>query len=289
MPGAWCMTRMGSMIAWLSAILAAGLPFTALAQDHGGGDAPPRCPPADASPPPAPPRMPPGGELLRGEVTLIITLDRCGKATAIEVEKSSGDARLDQAAVTAAWTWKLPPAQGDLGPQAGKVRVPVKFDPDVGGPNPKPTSRSRPRDAYFVERRAMQAAPPVLDADGKVPGYVADALPIGIDGIEQGLAMLERFGEPRSGPDANVKRYDILDEEGISSWYVIDEPSGDGKAIFRQRAVSDGTRGFWVTSDLCAPTGSAMCTRFRDYLESFDPQPDMPPPPLPPPPKPDSD
>ncbi|MEG3048562.1 MAG: energy transducer TonB, partial [Thermomonas sp.] len=142
------------------------------------------CTQAEPSAPPQPPQVPEGAELLRGEVTLIVSLDRCGRAVEVQVEKSSGDRTLDAAAVTAARTWHLPPqtdAQGVA--MASKVRVPVKFDPDAGGPNPKATSRSRPRDGFFVARRAMQAKSPALLADGRVTGFVADEYPIGVASI----------------------------------------------------------------------------------------------------------
>jgi hypothetical protein len=206
----------------------------------------------------------------------------------VQVEKSSGDRTLDAAAVTAARTWHLPPqtdAQGVA--MASKVRVPVKFDPDAGGPNPKATSRSRPRDGFFVARRAMQAKSPALLADGRVTGFVADEYPIGVASIGQAVDMLDRYGERHADPEPVVKQYSLLDEEGISYWYLIADPSEDGRGLYRQRAVSDGKRGFWVTSYLCEPADSEMCGRFKQFVTGFGPQDDMPPPPPPPPPKPE--
>lgn len=272
-----------------AAIVALGLAVSAQAGPRAvPGDPVPDCTRAEPATPPQAPKVPEGAELLRGEVTLVLDLDRCGRAVQVQVEKSSGDKSLDDAAVTAARTWHLP-AQTDAqgAPVASRVRVPVRFDPDVGGPNPKATSRSRPRDAFFVARRAMKATTPALLGDGRVPGFVADDYPIGVDKVEQAEAMVVHYGERQADVDQYIRQYAVFDEEGMSYWYVIQDPSAEGKAIFRQRAVSDGTRGFWVTSSLCEPAGSAMCEHFKGYLASLQPQEDMPPPPPPPPPKPD--
>lgn len=245
------------------------------------------CAQSDPSTPPQPPQLPPGAEFLRGEVILVISLDHCGRAAAVEVEVSSGDKRLDDAAA-AAMRWHFQPQTNPDGRAGGsKVRVPVKFDPDAGGTNPKATSRSKPRDPFFVSRRAMKAKPPALLADGRVPGFVADDYPLGVDSVEEAEAMVIRYGDRQADIDQYIRQYAIFDEEGMSYWYVIQEPSTEGKAIFRQRAVSDGMRGFWVRSSLCEPAGSAMCERFKGYLAALAPQQDMPPP-LPPPPKPDT-
>lgn len=225
--------------------------------------------------------------MARGEVILVISLDRCGRASAVEVETSSGDRQLDAAAVSAARTWHLEPRVEAGVAVPSRVRVPVKFDPDAGGSDPKPTSRSRPRDEFFVARRAMRAKPPALNREGKVPGFVADEYPIGVASIEEAVEVLDRYGQRHVDPEPVVRQYAVLDEEGISYWYLIADPAEDGRAVYRQRAVSDGKRGFWVTSSLCLPATSSMCQRFQAFLIGFGPQQDMPPPPPAPPPKPE--
>ena len=279
------------MSRWMlvATILALGLVVDAQATPVIAGDAPVDCAQATPSAPPQPPQVPPDAELLRGEVTLIVSLDRCGRAVDVQVEKSSGDRRLDDAAVTAARTWHLPPQTNAQGTAVeSRVRIPVKFDPDIGGPDPKATSRSRPRDEFFVARRAMKAKSPARLGDGRIPGFVADEYPIGVDSVEQAEAMLVRYGDRQADVDQSIRQYDVIDEEGMSYWYLIHDPTTDGKAVFRQRAVSDGEHGFWVTSSLCLPVDSPMCRHFQGYLAAFEPQKDMPPPPPPPPPKPEN-
>lgn len=237
--------------------------------------------------PPAPPHVDAAGAALRGEVTLLIRIDRCGRPLRVEVEKSSGDPQLDDAAVIAAKSWHLPPRIEDGVAMESLVRVPVEFDPELGGPEPAATSRSRPRDAFFVGRRAMKAASPVRDGDGKVPGFVADEYPIGVASIEQAMAMLDRHGQRQPDPMDGMRQYELIDEEGISFWYLIGDPAQHAKALYRQRAVSDGLHGFWVTSFLCEPADASICGRFVDVLAGLPAQQDMPPPPSPPPPPPE--
>lgn len=135
----------------------------------------------------------------------------------------------------------------------------------------------------------MRVKSPVLDGDGKVPGFVADDYPIGVTDIRQAVAMLDRYGQRQPDPQPSYRLYEVIDEEGISFWTLIGDPELPAKALYRQRAVSDGTRGFWVTSSLCEPSDATVCGKpFDDLLASFPVQPDLPPPP-PPPPPPESD
>ena len=64
---------------------------------------------------------------ITGVVMLIVDVDALGAVTGVVVERSAGDARLDDAAVDSARRWKFqPPMEGGLA-VAGKVRVPVEF------------------------------------------------------------------------------------------------------------------------------------------------------------------
>lgn len=217
-----------------------------------------------------------------GEVVLVIVVDRCGLASNVEVEKSSGHPALDQAAARAAMHWRFNPKDG-----GAKLRIPVRFDPSVGGPEPPPSSRSRPRDQYFAQRRAMKATPPKLDPSGKVVGFVLDEFPIGISTVEEGVALLDRHAQRQTSPEPALRQYYLLDEEGISFWFLVDDPSIAGKAIYRQRGVGDGSKGFWVTSSLCEPKGTPVCKGFEAYLAGFTAQEPLPPPPPAPPPPPE--
>lgn len=241
------------------------------------------CPPIESqhSQPPAYPDALKAAQI-GGEVVLVVSLDPCGQPSKVVIEKSSGQPALDQAAAGAAMHWHF-----DLKEGGSKVRIPVRFDPTVGGAEPPPSSRSRPRDQFFAQRRAMKAAPPKLDRSGKVVGFVLDEFPIGISTIEEGVALLDRYAERQTNPDPALRQYHLLDEEGISFWFLIDNPSITGKAIYRQRGVGDGSKGFWVTSFLCEPKGAPVCKGFEAYLAAFTAQEPLPPPPPAPPPPPE--
>lgn len=76
----------------------------------------------------SPPRYPPS--LHTGEVMLKIEVAADGTAAGIVVDRSSGHADLDEAAVQAARGWRFNPARKDGRMVAGKVRIPVRFDRD---------------------------------------------------------------------------------------------------------------------------------------------------------------
>lgn len=77
----------------------------------------------------APPKYP--AEAMKagitGTVMLVVDVKANGAVTAVNVEKSSGHAELDQAAADAAKQWRFNPASKNGKATAGKVRVPVEF------------------------------------------------------------------------------------------------------------------------------------------------------------------
>ena len=76
----------------------------------------------------SPPRYPPS--MNTGEVVLKVEVAADGTAAGVAVDRSSGHADLDEAAMEAARQWKFVPAYKDGKAVAGKVRVPVRFDRD---------------------------------------------------------------------------------------------------------------------------------------------------------------
>lgn len=82
---------------------------------------------ADMSPPRYPPSM------HTGEVVLKVEVAADGTAAGVVVDRSSGHADLDEAAMEAARGWRFNPARKDGRPVAGKVRIPVRFDMDAPG------------------------------------------------------------------------------------------------------------------------------------------------------------
>ena len=66
-------------------------------------------------------------EQKEGMVVLVVEIDAAGHPVGLKVEHSSGDARLDSAAMAAAAKWKFQPALERGKPVASKVKVPVQF------------------------------------------------------------------------------------------------------------------------------------------------------------------
>lgn len=86
----------------------------------------------DASRQMNPPRYPADAvkEGKTGVVILVVDIDAHGGVIGTKVERSSGDARLDGAAMEAAAKWRFNPEMKQGRPVAGKVRVPVEFAMD---------------------------------------------------------------------------------------------------------------------------------------------------------------
>ena len=76
-----------------------------------------------------PPRYPADAlkEGKTGVVVLVVDIDARGAVTGMKVERSSGDARFDAAALESAAKWKFTPATKKGRAVASKVRVPVEF------------------------------------------------------------------------------------------------------------------------------------------------------------------
>lgn len=94
-----------------------------------------------------PPRYPADAakERKEGVTVLVVAIDARGGVDGVKVERSSGDARLDDAAQEAALRWVFKPAMKDGKPVASKVRVPVEFRMDdalaaARGAVPRPAS-----------------------------------------------------------------------------------------------------------------------------------------------------
>ena len=72
-------------------------------------------------------------EGVNGQVVLVFDVAADGSVIRGKVERSSGDARLDASALSAANKWKFRPAVRDGKPVPSQVRVPVKFEMDQDG------------------------------------------------------------------------------------------------------------------------------------------------------------
>lgn len=102
-----------------------------------------------------PPRYPADAlkEGKTGMTVLMVDIDAHGSVTGLKVERSSGDARLDAAALETAVKWRFNPAMKQGRPVASKVRVPIQFAMDEPG-----TAAAKGGSPAALARHALGAA-----------------------------------------------------------------------------------------------------------------------------------
>ena len=85
---------------------------------------------------------------ITGRVMLIVDVAIDGSASAVKVDRSAGDERLDAAALQAARQWTFKPLVKDGKPVPSQVRVPIDFEVDGDHDAPvKDASAARARQA----------------------------------------------------------------------------------------------------------------------------------------------
>jgi TonB family protein len=114
---------------------------------------------------------------------------------------------------------------------------------------------------------------------GRVPGFVADHLPLGYATVADAKREVMPIGSTQPSFDENFDSVLVIDEEGLSTWAFAKPRTDFWPTAVRQRAVGDGTRGFWVTSVLCESTDRVACAALKDWMTTFPEQKDAPPPP----------
>lgn len=265
----------------------ASVPSLAWAHGQGEGTAPKlaaqagdrSASPIDTRMPPYPPEL--GWQGIGGKLALVLDIDPQGQVAGARVESSSGHQALDALALQAALAWRFEPARRDGKPVAAQVRVPVTFE--IPPQDALDRVTGRPRDAHFLQRRSGAMPLPQRDDDGRLPGYLQDDLPIGVDSVAAGERMLQRhaFREP-DAVAGQVREYTLRDEEGFSVWNVV-LPGAFPHALVRRRLVG-APEGSWFVSSLLCEGADAGCARLRTHLQASVPaQPLLPPlPELPP-------
>lgn len=229
------------------------------------------------SPPPYPKQA--GWQGAGGTTTLLVKVGADGNVSGMRVESSAGHYMLDAAALVAARHWRFVPAtRGDV-PTSGEVRVPVAFDVPAHYALDRRTGRAR--DVHFEQRRAASGVAPTPDAKGVYPGFLEDALPIGVSSVAEGETLLARhaFAEADAGP-LGTREFTQRDEEGLSVWYVTSEERVP-RALVRRRLVTDGSTAWFVSSVLCEGTEPACAdwlASYRAAVPAQQPLPGAPPP-----------
>ena len=192
------------------------------------------------------------------EVNVVMDVDTCGRTTGAVIESNDGAEEFAAIALRAAARWWVDQSAG----RVSRVRLPVHFHPlpdDL-----RKVSSSRARDVFFDERSSGRGQMPALDADGRLPGFIADPYPIGFFAVEQALDDLHKHARRQSGVARSY--YWLWDDEGLSLFEL------DRLALVRNRQVSDGTHAWVVTSVLCstdkegcAATMARLAARSRQH------------------------
>ncbi len=196
---------------------------------------------------------------------MIITVSAAGLPEHVQIEKSSGIAGLDNAAVEGAQAWRFIPAHLQGKPVPARVRVPVRFEIPAMYALDRVTGR--PRDIHFEARRAGLAVAPSLDEAGDIPGFVPDMYPIGVESVAAGRALVERYGNREGDVSLGVLfSYTLRDEEGMSLWYIGIPPKYP-PVVVRRRLVGNDVQSWYVTSILCEAQAET-CKKFENSLRS---------------------
>jgi TonB family protein len=93
---------------------------------------------------------------VNGRVVMIVDVAMDGSVSAIKVDRSAGDQRLDAAALEAVGKWKFKPLVKDGKPVPSQVRVPVEFEMD--GDHAVPLEQARAGVAVQAAGRVANAS-----------------------------------------------------------------------------------------------------------------------------------
>lgn len=198
-----------------------------------------------------------------GTVVLRLVIDDAGVPARVAIESSSGVEVLDRSAAQAALSWRFSPAQHQGHAVASQARQPVVFDIPPEYALTRTTGRAR--DAWFEQRRSGAAPRPQADAQGQLPGYIADPFPIGVESIAQARQMLEQHGHALAADATPVVGYVLRDEEGYSEWAIMPALPGGVTLLVRKRLVGDA-QSSWVVQSLLCEGDEQACAQMRDGL-----------------------
>lgn len=216
----------------------------------------------------------------KGTTLLRVSVDPCGRALSVELEKSAGDPILDQAAIGAAKTWYYGPDGTFEGPVAGTTLMPGQFMLPVKFP---PNPAAKVPDFQLQQWKRMQVNIAVLqDKQGRLPGYIADPEPLVPGTVTDLVAMLEVYGHRVPRAVEGVRIYEMNDGWLNVAWEVYDTGYEFSPAVVRTRLATDGRYGFWVTAGICESKEPEGCARFDEFLRSKQSQAPLEPPPPPP-------
>src|SRR5690606_24490258 len=151
-----------------------------------------------------------------GTTVLVVDVDAEGGVSGLKIDRSSGDPRLDSAALEAASRWKFKPEIKGGKPVAGQVRVPVQFA--MHEPS-QPEADAGERPAQIIA--AQPPKYPKDAAENRVEGRVMLIVDIAADGSVTGATV------ERSAGDASL---DAAALEAVRQWRFQPGMKG-GKAI----------------------------------------------------------
>lgn len=204
-----------------------------------------------------------------GTAFVLLDVDTCGTVVYFTLEKSSGQVAFDRAAMETTSTWRLPPRVENGSPQPQRFRVPVVFHPYP----PEDVARFR------EQWRLMQHSVVALDANGQLPGYLHDPLPMESGSFEEILARVQREARPVPTEFERAKVYREGKKLELVEWTLFQDMDF-GTALMRRRVVTDGTKSFFVTRGICGSSDLQQCSLFKEFLATgllpADPLPALP-------------
>lgn len=198
---------------------------------------------------------------ISGTVVLVISVSASGDVESVLVERSSGNRSLDTAAIDAANEWTYAPSIEHGKAVRGRVRVPVDF---------KMGNEDEPVRAAVANLAPRLRVPVVTPAaDGTVPQFIQDALPLEADSVAAVVALLQAQGTPIDIPDlpADIALYTMEGENGETRWEVYTGEIPHAPTVVRTRLTTDGKHGFSVTRVLCEAKGAEACKQFLAHAQ----------------------
>lgn len=215
-----------------------------------------------------PPQYPPEEFYLGITSTAVLIMD-VGLDGAVEqvfVEQSSRNRALDKAAIGAARTWRFSAAVVNGVPARGRVRIPVSFAWEHGDAEDEAV---RERALTLPSRLQVPASSVDLDADGTVPGYVEDPIPLEVGNVADAIAMLKARGSQRStaGMSPGVAIYTLDGENDRTRWLVYEGTHYYAPALVRKRVAHDGRHAYLVTRVLCEAIEADVCARLNGSVQ----------------------
>lgn len=200
-----------------------------------------------------PPRYPAeaAAQGIGGKVVLVIDVDAEGRPGHIEIERSEPAGVFDQAVLDVAPQWRFTPQVKDGRPVAGRIRVPVDFEPDPVAPAQAPQPPAKGGLATAIPRPPVPPAPPLPPtphapgtspppplpaappAPPAPPRYPAEAAAQGIGGKVVLVIDVDEMGNAADVAVESAEPAGVFDQAAVDAarQWKFNPQLKDGKAV----------------------------------------------------------